>query len=547
MERDPEGLTAASSVGLGRSSLLRPGAPPGLMDALSLPLLPDGLRPQEPPGRPRDDRRLGRPRLREPLRAGAALRAGGGAPVRGGHGPDRPQPRGPRPGAGHEHPRPVDLAHLAELVLEPRHGAVLHQRRRPLHAEDVRPAARAGRGRDPLGQAARGPGRLAARPLPTGAGGAPARPRPAAHHAARPLRLQPVERQPAGHDALRAGHQHHPRVHQPALHLPRAQLRVLAGGRAARAALGGPAVGGSTPAASTRPARWASSSWSSACSRCWWSSRRSSARTSTSPCRPSGWAAGHSPATSHASSWAAATSRAWASASPRRRTGRPYPVGRDGVFEAFTPAVLRRHARGGGPLHGGQVGVVRGRRAQAVPRARQGGRRGAAPPRGHRRAGEAVLPVRLRDLRPLPGVPRPDVPAPDRPGRSTPTRTSTSASIRRAPSPSSTWSTSAAGTPISRDRTAGRPGATPDPARRGGGAGSSTGWRPPRRSAPPGARRRPRRVGSLLGDRGPPAGTSAVRQGIRPKANTVSTPRPMPITSKQAPITMAKRATCWAK
>ena len=35
--RDPEGLTGASDVVLGPSSLLRPGAPPGLMDALSYP------------------------------------------------------------------------------------------------------------------------------------------------------------------------------------------------------------------------------------------------------------------------------------------------------------------------------------------------------------------------------------------------------------------------------------------------------------------------------------------------------------------------------
>ena len=39
--------------------------------------------------------------------------------------------------------------------------------------------------------------------------------------------------------------------------------------------------------------------------------------------------------------------------------GSTYPVGRDGVFEAFMPAVLRRHERGRRPLHGGQVGVVR--------------------------------------------------------------------------------------------------------------------------------------------------------------------------------------------
>ena len=37
MERDLEGLTGASGLGLGPSSILSPGAPPGLMDALSYP------------------------------------------------------------------------------------------------------------------------------------------------------------------------------------------------------------------------------------------------------------------------------------------------------------------------------------------------------------------------------------------------------------------------------------------------------------------------------------------------------------------------------
>ncbi len=59
--------------------------------------------------------------------------------------------------------------------------------------------------------------------------------------------------------------------------------------------------------------------------------------------------------------------------------------------------------------------------------------------------------------------------------------------------------------------------------------------------------RRSERVSAINYSGLTPLGISPVRQGIRPKANTVSTPRPMPITSMQAPTTMAKTETCWAK
>jgi hypothetical protein len=60
--------------------------------------------------------------------------------------------------------------------------------------------------------------------------------------------------------------------------------------------------------------------------------------------------------------------------------------------------------------------------------------------------------------------------------------------------------------------------------------------------------RRSERVSAINYSGLTPLGISPVRrQGAIPKANTVSTPRPMPITSMQAPTTMPKRETCWAK
>ena len=89
-------------------------------------------------------------------------------------------------------------------------------------------------------------------------------------------------------------------------------------------------------AASTRRGRWGSSTSSSACSRCRSSSRRSSARTSTSRSSASGSAAGRSPGTSPASCSAGSTSLAWFRFADAKN-GPSVPVGRDGVYEAFTP------------------------------------------------------------------------------------------------------------------------------------------------------------------------------------------------------------------
>ena len=95
--------------------------------------------------------------------------------------------------------------------------------------------------------------------------------------------------------------------------------------------------------------------------------------------------------------------------------GSTCPVGRDGVFEAFTP-----------PYHADMHDAVDAFMAvkwsafeDDVPnrtsRRTPWWARCRAAPRG-RRAGEALLPVRARHVRPLPGLHRPDVPAPHRAG-----------------------------------------------------------------------------------------------------------------------------------
>ena len=95
---------------------------------------------------------------------------------------------------------------------------------------------------------------------------------------------------------------------------------------------------GSTRAGSTRPARWASSSSSSGCCRCRSSSRPSSARTSTSPCRR--WGSGGWTYTGYIARFV--LGRRWTCPGlgfrfDEAKRGPSVPVGRDGVFEAFTP------------------------------------------------------------------------------------------------------------------------------------------------------------------------------------------------------------------
>ena len=58
-----------------------------------------------------------------------------------------------------------------------------------------------------------------------------ARPRRDADRPAGPVRLQPLEREQAGHDAVPAGLEHDPRVHQPAVHLLLARVPLHARGR----------------------------------------------------------------------------------------------------------------------------------------------------------------------------------------------------------------------------------------------------------------------------------------------------------------------------
>ena len=183
-----------------------------------------------------------------------------------------------------------------------------------------------------------------------------ARRAPDADRPAGPVRLQPLERQQAGHDALPAGLQHDARVHQPAVHLLLARAtasRWWTRPTATRPA--GLQSAGSTPAASTPPARWGSSSSSSGCCRCRSSSRPSSARTSTWPCRRWAWAAGPTPATSPASRSGGMDVPGLGFRFAEAKRGPSVPVGRDGVFEAFVAALPRRHGRGGRRLPGGQV------------------------------------------------------------------------------------------------------------------------------------------------------------------------------------------------
>ena len=220
--------------------------------------------------------------------------------MHGRHRPDRPQPRRPRPGARDEHPRPVDDPHLAELVLESRHGALLHERRRPLHAGHVRSAARAGRGGDPLGQAARRAGRMAGGPPPPGQGGAPA----GAGAAAATLPglfdfNQWNANQPGTTLFIPVTNTTLEYINLLFIYLARSYGFSIVDEQAGRRSAGCSLR--STRAGSTPDGRWASSSSSSGCCRCWSSSRRSSARTSTWRSRPSAWAAGPSPATSPAS------------------------------------------------------------------------------------------------------------------------------------------------------------------------------------------------------------------------------------------------------
>ena len=142
------------------------------------------------------------------------------------------------------------------------------------------------------------------------------------------------------------------------------------------------------------------------------------------------------------------------------KRGPSVPVGRDGVFEAFTP-----------PYHddmGAAVDAFLERKwSQYEP----------DKPKAYlepdRVISQIVRPdddtiqivkdycqLRPRHLRPLPGLPRSDVPAPDLPRPSTSTPTSTRGTTRRARSPSSTTRTSSAGTPSWRATTAARRCAT---------------------------------------------------------------------------------------
>ena len=190
--------------------------------------------------------------------------------------------------------------------------------------------------------------------------------------------------------------------------------------------------------------------------------------------------------------------------------GSTHPVGRDGVFEAFTPPYYA-------DMHAAVDDFMEVKWASFeddVPKPYlEPDRVVGAVPRPHEDTVELVkaycqyvyetygrFPVYIDPM-----YQRLTVQA------STRTRTSTRATIRRARSPSSTWSTSAAGTPIWRARTAGRPDATP--ARPTGRAWTSPqATRPggaclaPLDSAPPDGRGRAGRVGSVLGDRGLPGG-----------------------------------------
>ena len=307
---------------------------------------------------------------------------------------------------------------------------------------------------DPLGQAARGAGRVDPRPgrRRQGRSSSPG----ARQHADRPagaVRLQPVEREPARHDALPPGLQHDVRVHQPALHLLLARVPLHDRRRDQRlralrpAALDRRRPPRPRPPDGHRRARAAGAVDAG---------RRAGLHLpehQPRPCRRWAWAAGPTPATSPASSSAAWTCPGWASASPRpsaaRRAGRARRR-----LRGLHPALPRRHGRGGGRLPGGQVVAVRADKPKPYLEPDRVVSADRPARRGHDRDRQGLLPVRPRDLRALPGLPRPDVPAPHLPGPARGHRTSTRATTRRARSPSSTWPTSSAGTPSWRATTA---------------------------------------------------------------------------------------------
>ena len=98
------------------------------------------------------------------------------------------------------------------------------------------------------------------------------------------------------------------------------------------------------------------------------------------------------------------------------KRGPSVPVGRDGVFEAFVP-----------PYHddmGAAVDAFLERKWSQYepdkPKAYLEPDKVTSqierPGRGHDRDRQGLLPLRARDLRALPGLPRPDVPAPHLPG-----------------------------------------------------------------------------------------------------------------------------------
>ena len=98
------------------------------------------------------------------------------------------------------------------------------------------------------------------------------------------------------------------------------------------------------------------------------------------------------------------------------KRGPSVPVGRDGVFEAFTPPY---HADMGAAVDAflqAKWSQYERRQAQVVQGARPGRRADRAARRRHRADRQGLLPVRARHVRALPGLPRPDVPAPDLPG-----------------------------------------------------------------------------------------------------------------------------------
>ena len=127
------------------------------------------------------------------------------------------------------------LAVLLQLALD---RALLHQRRGTSRRGPAGARPRPRRHRPVRGRVAGGRARHDAAPLPRDAHHAGGRARRPAARGAGAVRLQLLEREPAGHEPVHPGHEHHGRVPDAPLHLLRRPQPLLGDRRAER----GPAV-----------------------------------------------------------------------------------------------------------------------------------------------------------------------------------------------------------------------------------------------------------------------------------------------------------------